>query len=213
METINVHRHIVGKEARNIFLLSLNIVGSFSDPKKPLAVFNDLDIVIICKNFSSVFKRNLEEIITQLKNDYSSDSIGITHTFKIGPIKIPSKKSRTIMLHFLIYTKNGYKIYESPLTRFSFQHYKPLFGKSLKKINKVSSISINDLFNEIDGIPAIKQWITKKEAFYIDPSSGKVKIVKIKLKGKLYLEVIFYSILTLSSNMLRTIGIYAGTNL
>jgi len=194
-------------------IISLTLVGSFSNPKKTLEKFNDLDLVIICNKLTIPFLSNLKKVTGRLEKDYSSFKIGITSSFKIGPIKVPSKKKQTIMIHFLIYTKEGYKKYESALTRFSFQHYKTLLGWPLSKINSVSSVSIKDLFNKIDGIPAMKDWIIKKEIFYLEPTANGVKVIKNKIEGKLYSEVILYSVLRLASNMLRTMKIYAETDL
>lgn len=194
-------------------ILSLTLVGSFSNQNKPLEKFNDLDLVIICKNLNSLFLDNLKKIAEQLQKDYSSDKIGVTYSFKIGPIKISSKKEKTIMIHLLIYPEKEYTKYESVLTRFSFQHYKPLFGIPLSDIDNISSVLVKDLFNEIDGIPAMKKWITKQEISYLEPTSRGMKVIKDKLKGELYLEVIIYSVLRLASNMLRTKKIYAETDL
>ena len=194
-------------------IVSVTLVGSLSNPNEPLKKFNDLDLVIICKNLNALFLNNLKNIAGQLKKAYSSNKIGITHSFKIGPIKILSNKKRTIMIHFLIYTENGYKKYESSLTRFSFKHYKPLVGLPLSKVNNISSVSVKDLFNKIDGIPAMKDWIIRKEVFYLEPTPKGIKVIKKKIKGNLYLEVMFYSVLRLASNMLRTRKIYAETDL
>ena len=194
-------------------ILSLTLVGSFSNQNKPLEKFNDLDLVVICNELTAPFLSNLKKIMGRLEKDYSSDKIGITHSFKIGPIKVPSKKKQTIMFHFLIYTKEGYKKYESTLTRFSFRHHKPILGAPLSKINPVSSVLVKDLFNKIDGIPAMKSWIIKKEIFYLEPTINGMNVIKNNLEGKLYPEVIIYSVLRLASNMLRTRKIYAETDL
>ncbi|MBI4154978.1 hypothetical protein HY498_02755 [Candidatus Woesearchaeota archaeon] len=194
-------------------IISLTLVGSFSNPHKSLEKFNDLDLVIICNKLNKSLFDSLKQLINLLKNKYSSGKLGITSSSRIGPIKIKSAKEKTTMIHFLIYTLKGYKKYESTLTRFSFQHYKPLIGIPLLQISKVSSVSPMDLFNKIDGIPAMKHWIEKKEIFYLEPTSKGVKIIKGKLNKVLYLEVLFYSVLRLSSNMLRTKNIYAETDL
>ncbi len=194
-------------------IISLTLVGSFSNPSKSLEKFNDLDLVIICNKLNKSLFDSLKQLINILKNKYSSGELGITFSSMIGPIKIRSAKEKTIMIHFLIYTKEGYKKYESQLTRFSFQHYKPLMGLSLSEVNNVPSISTRDLFNKIDGIPAMKHWIGKKEIFYLRPTSKGLKIIKKKINNELYLEVLFYSVLRLSSNMLRTKNIYTEMDL
>ena len=194
-------------------IVSLTLVGSFSNMNKHLEKFNDLDFVIICDNINKIFFNKLNELIKNLRKRYSSDKIGITSSFDIGPIKIKSPKEKTIMIHFLIYTPKGYKKYESSLTRFSFQHYNPLVGLPLSKISNIPSVSVKDIFNKIDGIPAMKDWIIKKEVFYLKPTPKKIEIIKKKLETREYLEVIFYSVLRLSSNMLRTKNIYAETDL
>ena len=194
-------------------IVSLSVVGSFSNKDKALEKFNDLDLVIICKKLNKSFFDNLKRLINLLKKRYSSEKLGITSSFKIGPIKIKSVKEKTIMIHFLVYTLRGYKKYESALTRFSFQHYKPLIGTPLLQINNVSLVSINDLFNKIDGIPAMKHWIRKKEIFYLEPNSRGIRTIKRKLDNNLYLEVLFYSVLRLSSNMLRAQKVYVDTDL
>lgn len=194
-------------------IISLTLVGSFADTNKSLEKFNDLDLVIICNKLNKSLFDKLNNLIDNIKRKYSSENIGITSSLNIGPIKIISPKKRTIMVHFLIYTLKDYEKYESSLTRFSFQHYKPLVGLPLSKINNLYSVSVRDLFNKIDGIPAMREWIIKKEIFYLKPTPKKIEIIKTKLERKLYLEVMFYSILRLSSNMLRTRNFYAETDL
>lgn len=210
-------RRIVKEIKENLIteknIISLTLVGSFSNMNKSLEKFNDLDFVIICDNLNKSFFDKLNKLTKDIRKGYSSNKIGITSSFNIGPIKVRSSKEKTIMIHFLIYTLKGYKKYESSLTRFSFQHYKPLIGLPLSRINNISSVLVKDIFNKIDGIPAMRDWITKKEIFYLKPTYKKIEIIKKKLGINLYLEVLFYSVLRLSSNMLRTKDIYAETDL
>ncbi|MBR9701990.1 hypothetical protein GOV13_03640 [Candidatus Pacearchaeota archaeon] len=184
-------------------LLSLTLVGSSSNYPKKLNEFNDIDFVFIYNNLKRADIKRLKYIQKSLEEKYSSNKIGITHTFKIGPIKIISKKPKTIMLHFLVYSKNNYLKYESNLTRFSFQHHSPLCGKHLNKINSLKKVNFQDLFNDIDGIPAMKEWIVKKKGTYIEPIGRDVKFTDFELKDKQYLEVIFYCVLNLTMNMER----------
>jgi len=183
-------------------------VGSFYNTEKELEKFNDFDIVLI---FETITKKEIEKInkvASLIKDKFSNRSIGITHTLKIGPIKVKSEKEKTIMLHFLTYSVNGYNEYESVLTRFSFQNYKPLLGISLSKISKIKKIDYKDLFNKIDGIPAMKNWIIKNEVEYIEPTKNGIKIIPKNLGDKEHLEIVFYSVLRLASNILRVKGRY-----
>lgn len=189
------------KEEKN--LLSLSLVGSFSNPSKKIENFNDLDFVFVYKNITKENLEKLRKTANYLKYKYSNKKVGITYTFNIGPIKITSKKPKTIMIHFLVYSKQGYLKYESNLTRYSFQHHKPLIGQTLKKINKISQIKVKDLFNKIDGVPAMRYWIKKRKAICIQPATKGVKLIKISLNKEKYLEIIFYSILNLANNILR----------
>ena len=189
------------KEYEN--LISLTLVGSFANPDKKLENFNDVDLVFILKKITEKDIKKLKKLGKDLKKKYSNTQIGITYTLKIGPIKILSKKPKTIMLHFLVYSKKEYTKYESALTRFSFQHYKPLIGKSLKETNRIKQIKKKDLFNEIDGIPTMRKWIKTRIAEYIEPTEEGIKIKSIKLASKQYLEIICYSVLRLASNMVR----------
>jgi hypothetical protein len=150
----------------------------------------------------------LKEVAKILKEKYSSSETEVNYTFKIGPIKLPSKKQKNLLIHFLVYSKDSYFQYESILTRYSFQHYLPLLGLPLKSINNFESVINIDIFNEIDGIPAIKSWINKKKVAYLEPKSDGFEIKESILDNDLYLEVIFYSILWLSNNILRIFGEY-----
>ncbi|MDO8508411.1 MAG: hypothetical protein Q7S27_01875 [Nanoarchaeota archaeon] len=200
-------KEIIG-EIKNSFrdeenLKSLTLVGSFYNINKKLEKFNDLDLVFIFSKITKNEINKLKSVASLINNKFSTENIGITNTLKIGPIKIPSKKKKTIMLHFLVYSKDGYKKYESTLTRFSFQHYKPLLGISLKNINHIKKVTKKDLFNGIDGIPAMNKWINKRKVEYLEPTEKRIKISSRIPSDKEYLEVIFYSILRLSSNILR----------
>lgn len=189
------------KEEEN--LLSLSLVGSFSDPSKKIENFNDLDFVFIYEKITKENLERLRKIANYFKSRYTTKNIGVTYTFSIGPIKITSKKPKTIMIHFLVYSMEGYLKYESNLTRYSFQYYKPIIGQSLKKINHIPQIKVGDLFNNIDGIPAMKYWINKREAICIQPTIKGVKLIKVSLNKEKYLEIIFYSVLNLANNTLR----------
>ena len=184
-------------------IISFTPVGSLSNNIKKLNKFNDLDLVIIYNKINKSNLKKLNEIVKSIKERYSTLDIGITHTFKIGPIKLLSEKPKTIMIHFLVYSVDSYLKYESNLTRFSFQHYKNLIGKPLSQLSKSETIGQEDLFNNMDGIPAIKRWILSKEGEYIEPIGDKLKFGKLKLENTQYLEIIFYSILRLASNMVR----------
>ncbi len=193
-------------------LISLTLIGSFSNLNKKLTKFNDLDLVFIFKKITKKDLNKLKDIAKEIKNKFSNKEIGLTHSFKIGPIKIPSGKKKTIMLHYLVYSKEGYLKYETNPTKFSFQNYKPLIGKSLKKIYSIKKIEREDLFNENDGIPAMKRWIKKRKAEYLEPTEKGIKISAKKPEDNLYLEIIFYSVLRLASNMLKLKEKYLDTN-
>lgn len=189
-------------------LISLTLVGSFSNPNKKLESSNDLDFVLIYDRISNKDLIKLKKLAKKIKNNYSSNEIEINYTFKIGPIKIVSKKPKSILIHFLVYSKDSFNKYESITVRYSFQYYPPLLGKSIKEINNFSDGVHIDLFNNIDGIPARRSWIINKKIEYIEPLPDGVKISQVKLKNSLYLEVIFYSVLWLANDMLRLKGEY-----
>lgn len=199
---------IVNNSRTDKSLLSLSLVGSFTNPDKKLESSNDLDFVFIYENLTPEILDNIKHLAANLKKTYSSDKINIEYTFKIGPIKMPSKKPQNILIHFLVYSKEAYFKYESVLTRYSFQHYPPLVGWPLKEVNNFKSVVDIDLFNEIDGIPAIKYWINKKRVPYVEPTKNGYKITESKLENEAYLEVMFYSVLWLANNLLRTLGSY-----
>jgi len=191
-------------------LVSLTPVGSFADKSKELEKFNDLDFVIILKK---VTKNNLSKIRKAgktLRTEFESNEIGITSTSGIGPIKLKSRKPVTIMIHFLIYPLDKYSEYESVLTRYSFQSYCPLVGKSLKEISCIQEIKKDDLFNEIDGIPAMKKWITNAAIDCLEPNEGQYNVINTILKNESYAEVMIYSVLRIASNMLRLKGKFLG---
>lgn len=192
------------KHDKNV--VSITLVGSFADDNKKLETFNDIDLVLILKEVKSKDVKKLKKLGKYFKKTFSTKEIGITYTLKIGPIKVVSKKQKTMMLHFLIYPEKEYTKYESSLTRYSFQNYKPLLGKSLKEINEVKFVKKYDLFNDIDGIPAMKKWIKTKSAGYVEPTEKGIKIRPLKLTDKQYEEIIIYSILRLASNMLEVLG-------
>ena len=187
-------------------LSSLSLVGSFSNPDKELESSNDLDFVFIYEKLGKESLDSLKKLAVDLRKKYSSEKVEINYTFKIGPIKLSSNKLQSILIHFLVYSKENYFKYESVLTRYSFQHYPQLLGLPLKEVNNFKSVVDIDLFNDIDGIPAIKKWIHEGAIPYIEPTFKGVKISNIKLKNEVYLEVIFYSILWLSNNLLRVFG-------
>jgi hypothetical protein len=164
--------------------------------------------VFIYNQLNKQILQKLKKIAKTLKKKYSSDDLEVNYTFKVGPIKIPSKKPKTLLIHFLVYSKEDYFKYESILTRYSFQHYPPLLGQPLKEINNFKSVVNIDIFNEIDGIPAIKSWINNKKVPYLEPTDKGFKIAELKLSNGLYLEIIFYSVLWLANNILRVFGEY-----
>lgn len=198
------------KHDKNI--VSITLVGSFADDNKKLEKFNDIDLVLILKELKSKDVIKLKRLGKYLKKKFSTKKTGITCTLKIGPIKVVSEKQKTMMLHFLVYPEKEYTKYESSLTRYSFQNYKPLLGKPLKEINEVKFVKKNDLFNDIDGIPTMKEWIKTKSAEYVEPTEKGIKIKPLKLTNKQYEEIIIYSVLRLASNMLRILGEKSDTN-
>lgn len=202
----DIKNKIVLKLRNEPALLSLTLVGSFANPSKKIEAFNDLDFVIIIKELTSNFLGKIEKISEAIEKEFSRIDIGVTHTTKIGPVKIKSKKKTTIMLHFLIYPERYYEEYESPLTRFSFQSYPTLAGLALSKISKIDSIKKEHLFNESDGIPASKRWLTTERGEFITPSPKGMIIGSFDLKGNDLLETTIYSVLRLASNMLRLKG-------
>ncbi len=203
---------IISELKDNENLISFTVVGSFADFNKKLEKFNDFDLVFVLKKTSAEALKELENLAKAIQRKFSTESIGITYTFKIGPIKIASNKPITIMLHFLVYSKKGYTIYESNCTRSSFQHCKPLLGKSLKNIDNIEKITSEDLFNDIDGIPAMRKWIKTRVGGYIEPTAAGAKFTPVKLNAKQYLEILFYSVLRLASNMVRLKENYLAVN-
>lgn len=190
-------------------LISLTPVGSFANPNKKLEKFNDLDLVFVFRKINAEDVKKLKELGKTLKESFSDKNTDIEYTLKIGPIKFASKKRKMIIIHFLVYSQKGYKIYESAVTRFSFQHYKPALGKLLKEISEIRKIKKKDLFNEIDGIPVMRKWIENKIVYYLEPKENGIKIISMRLDSKQYMDIIFYSVLRLASNMVRLKGMYA----
>src|SRR3972149_8327754 len=182
---------------------SLSLVGSFANPNKKLEDSNDLDFVIIFDKLTSKNLMNLKSFAKKIRDKYSSKEIDINYTFKIGPIKISSKKSKSILIHFLVYSKYSFLNYESKTVRYSFQFYPTIIGKSINEINGFPEGVNIDLFNDIDGIPARRSWITSGKIKYIETVPSGVKITETRLKKDTYLEVVFYSILWLANDMLR----------
>ena len=199
---------IVNNSRTDKSLLSLSLAGSFTSPDKKLESSNDLDFVFIYEELTPKILDNIKHLAANIKKKYSSDKINIDHTLRIGPIKMPLEKPQNILIHFLVYSRDAYFKYESVLTRYSFQHYPPLLGWPLKEINNFKEVIDLDLFNEIDGIPAMKYWIKKKKVHYVEPTKEGYKITESKLENEAYLEVIFYSVLWLANNMLRTFDSY-----
>lgn len=189
-------------------LLSLTPVGSFVNPDKKLEKFNDLDLVFIFKDLSAKEINNIKKIGKKLKNEFSDKNIEIVYTLKMGPIKFSSKKQKIILIHFIVLSQESYVNYIPPLVRFSFQHFPPIFGKSLKRINHIKNITKEDLFNDFIGIPAMRRWIKNKTVEYLEPKTDGIKMTHLKLDNKQYFEIIFYSILRLASNMVRLKGMY-----
>lgn len=202
------------KELRKVVEIeSLTFVGSFAEDKsKKLQKFNDLDFVIICEKVGKKEMNTFKRIVEKTREKFQSEEIGITHTFDIGPTKIKSRKEITLMVHFLVYPSKMYKEYESTQTRQSFQKYRPLYGKSLKEYSEVLEISKADLFNKIDGIPAIKKWIGQRKIEYLQPNEKAYKIKEKKLTNEEFKEIAFYSVLRLSNNILKLKGISLNVN-
>ena len=204
-------KEIQQKFKRDKNLLSLTLTGSFSNPNKPLEKFNDIDLVFIFKKVTKNVLEGFHALGIAMGDTYSNNNIGITYTLKIGPRKEKSDKPKTIMLHFLVYSKESY-LQETTVTRFTWKQYEPLLGKPLKKFSNVTIITKEDVQNTIDGIPAMKRWIQTKSAEYVEPRGKTTRIVRIQLDTIEYLEVICYSILMLATNMLRIKKIYTDTH-
>ncbi len=207
----DILNEIKNRFGKNNNVISLTLVGSFSNSDKKLEKFNDIDLVFVLDKVNKKEITYFHEFGLELADKFSNNKVGITHTLKIGPIKEKSNKQKTIMLHFLVYSRDTY-FQESKVARFTWQHYKPLLGKSLLEFNKINKIIKTDLFNDVDGIPAMKRWIKTGLGEYIEPIGEKTSVVSLKLEGTLYLEVIFYSVLILITNMLRVKGTYLDVN-
>jgi hypothetical protein len=206
--TINsIIQSISGAVNRQKSLLSLSLVGSFFNSAKELEFSNDLDLVLVYDELSQKVFSELKTLAEQIKNKYSSDNLKIGYTFKIGPVK-SFEKSRNLLIHFLVYSKKSYLKYSSRLTRYSFQHYPALLGCSLSEISRSNSVSTRDLFNKIDGIPALKSRISNKSVLYIEPVNNGFKIAKEKLTDESHLEIVFHSTLWLANNILRVFKEY-----
>ena len=206
--TVNsIVQSLIGVVSHQKELFSLSLVGSFFNSAKELEFSNDLDVVLVYDDLSQKVLSELKTAAEYLKNKYSSDDLKIEYTFKIGPVK-SFEKSRNILIHFLVYSKESYLKYSSKLTRYSFQHYPALLGCSLSEISNSNSISIEDLFNKIDGIPSLKNRISNKNILYIEPVNKGFKITREKLTEEDHLEIVFHSVLWLANNILRVFREY-----
>ena len=81
-------------------LLSFSLVGSFSDPNKAIEYSNDLDFVLVYDKINPALLSQLKSSAERIRAKYSSDSLKVDYTFKIGPIKLP-EHSKNILIHFL----------------------------------------------------------------------------------------------------------------
>ncbi|MEK6927418.1 MAG: nucleotidyltransferase domain-containing protein [Nanoarchaeota archaeon] len=196
---------IKNKLSKNKEIVSLTLVGSFANPDKKLEKFNDIDLVIILDKVTKEKLSKIENIAKEIKEKFEDNKTGITHTFKIGPIKVKSKKKTTVMLHFLVYDPDKYVKYESTLTRHSFQFHNPLIGKPLKTISEIKRITKTDIFNEIDGIPAKKK-IVNKIIEYLEPSERAYILNNYHPSESEYSEQIIYSVLRLANDILNLEG-------
>ncbi len=183
-------------------LISVTPTGSFVDINKRLEKFNDLDLVFVFKKINKGVIKKFERFINYLNKSFSTNPLGITFTFKQGgTIKIMSKKLRTIMLHFLLWSKKEYVADYANIVKFSFQQNKPLYGKPLKEIKEFKPKK-KELFSEFGGITTQKKRVKTGIIEYLDYNKkGEVMIKKIKLNPNQYLDALFYSVLSIAYDL------------
>jgi len=128
------------------FILSGNIVGSFSEDKD-LQGINDIDIVIIADKLTKTkFNIILEEfnkLKDKIQSKYGYQTI-INPT--LGPLKF---NYDNIVFHLMLYDKESHKTHceKSPFTCYDWQRSKIFFKKPMSEIHKVTHLQPNHFFN------------------------------------------------------------------
>lgn len=134
------------------YVLSATVVGSFVT-SKGLEGISDIDVVIIVDDLDSI---KFNGIIDEFKEFNLSDiglndfSLRVNSTF--GPLKFD--KERLIVFHVMIYDVKGHieHVEKSPFTCFSWEDFKPIFGKSLSEIYPTLNIQLSDLIEARRGL-------------------------------------------------------------
>ena len=127
------------------YVLSATVVGSFVT-SKGLEGISDIDVVIIVDDLDSIkFNKIIDEFKEFNLSDIGLNDFSLIVNSTFGPLKFD--KDRLVVFHVMIYDIKGHidHVENSPFTCFSWEDFKPIFGKSLSEIYPTLNIQLSDL--------------------------------------------------------------------
>ena len=125
---MNIGKKILNNVFKNKGVISVSIVGSFTE-KKSLDQIGDLDVVVVCNKLSKQLIKKLIKNIYKINKDNFKKKIIVNSSF--GPLKISSKNF--LPVHLMIYDVNSHieHVTSSPFTCYDWERSNLYKGISL----------------------------------------------------------------------------------
>ena len=141
---MNIGKKILNNVFKNKGVISVSIVGSFTE-KKSLDEIGDLDVVVVCNKLSKQLIKKLIKNIYKINKDNFKKKIIVNSSF--GPLKISSKNF--LPVHLMIYDVNSHieHVTSSPFTCYDWERSNLYKGISLKQIYPVRNLQLRDFIN------------------------------------------------------------------
>lgn len=169
------------REMNKTDLLSLSIIGSFSNPNHRVEWTNDLDILYIFKDMEfsdensnkkskeKLNKECLEEIYRVsdfIVKKHSDDVYDIIPCYKCGPFKQPPNGKIIIELHHIINTVNSFRDDDSTFLYDRTNTFNLIWGKKPSEIINIEKLKASNVINDVYGINNSISMIENRELFF-----------------------------------------------
>lgn len=187
----------IAQNVRKKGLISLSVVGSFSDPEHKAEVVNDLDVLYIYEDYDPTIKKpritegiyqDVKKLYQKIENEFSSGILDIVECERCGPFKPIPKKKPILEIHHILYTVNRWMREEPTFLLDRAKRFKKFEDSRLDellepgdiyRINKISKYCvIRDFYGINHSLAMIKDKVITYCVWRKDPRVLRTRTVK-----------------------------------
>ena len=191
------------------FIESVTLIGKLIGKRENTKVM-DIDLVIITRHPMKYGMYNqIDNLFSSVCKKYTDNRIDVIYVIADGPMKPTPSKTRSILLHGILHTRESYVKMPLQLCKNSWQQFRPVKGKPLRSYQSFEGVSKRMLLDSALGINHLIKLVSKDQSGYIGWTPGRNHIMKWRMRPLKFkhrdekADFYIYSVLRAASNTMR----------